>query len=224
MLAKRLLTIIVLLPVLVGLIAIGGWAYFLLITLALGIAAWEYWNIFTQGGFRPARQVLVGGVVLLLLGRAALDAEMQQMLLAGLTLVAMGVSVFHYEQGWERAASDFGVTMGGLVYLGWLGGFLISIRTLPDGLYWLMLVLPAVWLADGGAYLGGRRFGRHKMSQRVSPNKTWEGYAWGVAFSTLGCTLLALLWQPYAHTIQPIHGLLLGLVLSVVAPLGDLGE
>ncbi len=50
------------------------------------------------------------------------------------------------------------------------------------------------------------------------------GYAWGVAFSTLGCTLLALLWQPYAHTIQPIHGLLLGLVLSVVAPLGDLGE
>ena len=50
-----------------------------------------------------------------------------------------------YERGRDQAALDFGVTVGGLVYLGWIGSYLLDLRNLPDGGWWFMLVLPCVW-------------------------------------------------------------------------------
>jgi len=114
--------------------------------------------------------------------------------------------------------------MGGIIYLGWLGGYLISLRNLPDGLWWMMVALPTIWISDSGAFLIGRSFGRHSLARRLSPKKTWEGYAAGVVFGTIGAGLCGLLWHLRSPLVTPGRALIMGLVLSVVAPFGDLGE
>ncbi len=91
----------------------------------------------------------------------------------------------------------------------------------------MLLTLPAVWLADSGAYFIGKRFGRTPFSPRLSPKKTWEGYLAGVVVGILGTTLLAALWRSGAGPdtlITPWRGALLGGILAVITPLGDLGE
>ncbi len=72
------------------------------------------------------------------------------------------------------------------------------------------------------------------MSKRLSPKKSWEGYFAGIVFATLGTAGLALLWQYLAGVwpgslesatlITPLNAALLGLIVSVLTPLGDLGE
>ncbi len=124
----------------------------------------------------------------------------------------------------NSSAVDFNITLGGILYLGWLGSYLISLRNLPDGLWWFLLVLPATWFGDGAAYFVGSHFGRHKMSPRVSPKKSWEGYVGGVIGGALFCMLLASLWHLRAPAITPVRGLIVGLVIAGLSPLGDLGE
>jgi phosphatidate cytidylyltransferase len=130
-----------------------------------------------------------------------------------------------YERGRDPAATDFAVTVGGIVYLGWIGSYLIELRNLDNGLWWLLLVLPSVWFADSAAYFIGSRFGKHRLSPRLSPRKTWEGYWGGVAFGTLGGAGLAVLWHSLGSpAVTWWQGALLGAFLSILTTLGDLGE
>jgi phosphatidate cytidylyltransferase len=138
----------------------------------------------------------------------------------------MAYHLVAFEHGRDKSASDFTITLGGVLYLGWIGAYLISLRSLPDGMWWVLLVLPAVWLADGGAYFIGKAFGRHHMSPRLSPKKTWEGYLGGILVATLGSALLAYFWSNLAGpgtSVTVLNGAVLGLILSVVTVLGDLG-
>jgi len=90
-----------------------------------------------------------------------------------------------------------------------------------------MVALPAVWLADSGAYFLGRKFGRTPLCKRLSPNKSWEGYLLGILSGALGSFLVVKLWELIFATsigIAPMRAVLLGAVLGIVTPLGDLGE
>jgi phosphatidate cytidylyltransferase len=70
----------------------------------------------------------------------------------------------------------------------------------------------------------GKRFGKHQLSPRVSPKKTWEGYLGGILFAMILTPLLAAGWHLRAPAVTPLDGLIIGAVISVFAPLGDLGE
>ena len=227
MLLSRALVVIVLLPIGLVLIAIGGWAYVAMIALVLGLAAWEYGQIFRRGGYQPAAALVILGTLALVLGRALNGFSSGAWILSLLVLASMAYHLVAFERGRDLAGTDMGVTLAGVLYFGWIGAYLVSLRELPDGLWWVLLALPSVWLADSGAYFIGRSLGRHKLSPRLSPKKTWEGYFGGVLFGTLGGGLLAFLWVQFFNPgagITPLNGAILGLVLSVVTPLGDLGE
>jgi phosphatidate cytidylyltransferase len=136
----------------------------------------------------------------------------------------MTYHLFAYERGRDQAASDFAVTVSGIFYIGWLGAYLISLRDLPHGMWWVLIALPAVWLADSGAYFVGRAIGKRKFSPRLSPKKTWEGYIGGVIVSTLGAALLAFIWNLIEPGVMtPLQGGLIGLILALLTVLGDLG-
>ncbi|MDD5466523.1 MAG: phosphatidate cytidylyltransferase [Anaerolineales bacterium] len=227
MLVSRLLVAIVLLPLGLLVIAYGGWLYALVIAGIMGLAGWEYVKLFRAGGLQPAGVLVPTGAMALVLGRYWNGFESAPWLLSFLILAGMIHHLVAYECGRDQAATDFNVTLGGVLYLGWIGAYLISLRTLPEGEWWVLLALPAVWLADTGAYFIGRRFGKRRLSPRLSPKKSWEGYLAGVVTATLGTALLAALWRigaGPATEILPWRGAVLGLALSVLTPLGDLGE
>ena len=70
------------------------------------------------------------------------------LILAALCLISMTWHLVDFERGAPRSGTDFAVTSAGILYLGWIGSYLISLRRLPDGEWWLLLALPSIWLAD----------------------------------------------------------------------------
>jgi phosphatidate cytidylyltransferase len=224
MLTKRLLVALVIIPVGVGFIYVGGWAYNFLIAAMLATAAWEFQAMFRQGGYQPASWVLMIGVILLALGRGLWGMAFQDLLLAGFAMTALAVHTVRFERGAGQAGVNFSITLAGLIYLGWLGSYLISLRDLPNGLWWTLIALPAVSSADAGAYFIGSRFGRRHIAPRTSPKKSWEGYLGGIVTGSLAGWGFAALWSVAEPAILPWQGLVIGLAVTTLAIWGDLGE
>lgn len=227
MLTQRLLVTVVLLPIGIAVIHFGGWVYATFITLLLGLAAWEFGGLFRADGFQPSSGLIVAGTVALALSRQADRFESAPWILLIFVMTSLAYHLVSYERGRDKAATDLSITLAGGLYIGWLGAYLVSLRILPDGKWWVLVVLPAVWLADGGAYFIGRAFGKHKMVPRLSPNKSWEGYLAGILVGTVGTAGLAALWRLSAgqeSAVTPGMGALIGFLLAIITPLGDLGE
>jgi phosphatidate cytidylyltransferase len=227
MLVKRLLVTIILLPIGMAAILTGGWYLTALVAIFMCLAAWEYVNLFSSGGLKPARALVIGGTLLLLIGRNINGFDSAAWMISLLILLSMTYHLVAYERGRDQAGTDFAVTLAGLFYIGWFGAYFISLRNLSEGKWWIMVVLPAVWFADTGAYFIGKKFGRHKLSPRLSPKKTWEGYLGGILAGVLLTTLFAALWRIGAgpdSAITPLRGALVGLVMGIFPTLGDLGE
>ena len=224
MFAKRLLIALLLLPV--GLLAIhlGGWFYAIVIMILVGTAAWEYQNLMHASRLQPSSVLVVAGTLLLMLQRQIDGLDNGPILLSLLVLVGMTYHLVAFERGRNDAATDLSVTLLGIFYLGWLGAYLISLRNLPQGIWWTYLVLFSVWGADVFAYLIGSRWGRHSLSPRLSPKKTWEGYFAGIAGGVL-CGVIMGWWFPKLGADLPAwSGLWVGLTMGVLPTLGDLGE
>jgi phosphatidate cytidylyltransferase len=231
--AKRTITALLLLAIAMPAVLFGGICFFLLIGFFIVTASWEYTQMFRAVHMHPSAILIVGGTAALLIVRAFFPAY-AEMTLTLLVLLALGGSLLAYERGRDQAALDFTITVGGFLYLGWIGAYLNDLRALPDGGWWLMLVLPSVWMADTGAYALGVRYGKHKLAPRLSPKKSWEGYFAGVFTGTLGGGFFA--WAYNVNTVlfgQPLlgpltvsvwQGALLGFILAVITTLGDLGE
>jgi phosphatidate cytidylyltransferase len=178
--------------------------------------------------YEPNEIVTIGGVLGIATARFFF-AQAAIPLFVLLVLLAMAVHILAYERGRDQAPVDFAITIAGIVYLGWLGAYLIDLRELPQGGWWLMIVLPIIWGSDTGAYSIGSVYGKHKMTPRLSPKKSWEGYFAGLfsavivgaffayAFSSLGP-------QPLGGLVTTLQGGFLGLIIGALAPLGDLGE
>lgn len=109
--------------------------------------------------------------------------------------------------------------------LGWLhasdpGASLVG--SIPKGHFWLLTALMMVWAADSGAYFVGRRFGRHKLSPRISPNKTVEGLIGGLVAGVAMALAISLLAGAERSQLPAIALVALAATLFSVA--GDLFE
>lgn len=223
----RTLVVIALLPIGLAAIYFGGWFFTVVVGIILLLASYEYVILFRYGNYRPAILIVTISSLVFVLGRALNSFSSAPWIISLLCLVSMGYHLYDYERGREQAGTDFAITISGAFYIGWLGAYLISLRDIPNGMWWVLLVLSAVWFADSGAYLVGKSIGKHPITPRLSPKKTLEGYIGGILFGTIGVTLLVLLIQALNEDIRaitPSHGFLLGLAISVISILGDLGE
>jgi phosphatidate cytidylyltransferase len=201
---KRTITALILLAFGMPALLFGGIPFFIFLGFFILVAAYEYTRLFRAMKIEPSTGITVGGVFLILVARDFYP-EISGGLFAGLLLVALGYHAIAYERGRDKAALDFAATAAGLAYLGWVGAYLLDLRNLPNGGWWVFLVLPSVWMADSGAYSIGAAYGRHKLAPRLSPNKSWEGYWAGVFTGTL-------------------YGGFFAFAYSTWGPLGDLGE
>ena len=113
------------------------------------------------------------------------------------------------------------MTLLGVVWVGLGLAHAILLRDIAEhGVLAVYTVLLAVWAGDAAAYFIGMLFGRHKLAPTVSPGKTWEGLIAGIV-ATVGVTFLALY---EANFLSIPESLVLGAVIAITAPLGDLFE
>ena len=225
---RRTLTALALGAVALPAIIFGGWFYFLLIAVFLGGGTWEYVRLYKAVQIEPNEIVTIGGVLLIATARFFFEEAAVPLFVLSV-LVAMTVHLIAFERGRDQAGLDFAVTVAGIVYLGWLGSYLLDLRQLPQGAWWWMIVLPCVWGCDTGAFSIGAAYGRHKMTPRLSPKKSWEGYVAGVFTAVLvgaffSYAFASLGHHPLGGLITPFQGAFLGLIIGTLTPLGDLGE
>lgn len=120
------------------------------------------------------------------------------------------------------------MTLFGLMYVSWLLNFIqkINFFFFPDtaGRYYLLFFVVITKFSDSGAYAVGSLIGRHKLCPRISPGKTWEGFAGAIAVSTLASLLLAHFLGQRMPGMNWIHATILGIILSIGAVVGDLIE
>jgi phosphatidate cytidylyltransferase len=222
--ARRTITALFLLALILPAIYFGGLIYFLYAAAFVVVATWEYVQLFRAKDLSPSLPIALVGVLLILAARAFWPARAGAALTACI-LAAMTVHLMAYERGRDQAALDFGLTAAGIAYLGWVGAYLLDLRNLPDGGWWVVLVFAVVWIADSIAYFVGVRYGSHKMSPRLSPKKSWEGYFSGLIGGTLCGGLLALAFARLGPLrLSFSQGASLGFMLSAATTLGDLGE
>lgn len=105
-------------------------------------------------------------------------------------------------------------------YAIFLGSFTVLLASQHNGQWWVLGVLIVVVSTDTGAYVSGLLLGRHKMAPRISPKKTWEGFAGSIVAAQIASFLVSWL---LLH-ISVLDGVLFGIVIALIATVGDLVE
>jgi phosphatidate cytidylyltransferase len=118
------------------------------------------------------------------------------------------------------------VTLLGLMYVPWLLNFMQKINFFPgvEGKYFLLYFILLTKFSDMGAYVVGSLIGRHKMVPRISPGKTWEGFAGAILVSTGASVIFVHFLGAHMAGMNLRHAIVLGIILSTAAVVGDLIE
>jgi phosphatidate cytidylyltransferase len=216
----RLISALILLPIGIAVILIGGGLFDLAMAFIFTLAVYEFVQLMKTGKFAPNLVFAVAFVWVLLL-----DAALPRLNLArpALALLLIAALTWQMRQRSGSPTANWALTVAGGIYLGTAGAHFILLRQLNNGQWWLLLALAGTWLADSGAYFIGRKFGVHKMTPALSPKKSWEGLAGGVAFGVIFDALLAVVLSQVLNIYLPWWaGAVLGLIGALIGVLGDL--
>jgi len=204
-------------PLVLGIVYLGGWWLFALAAIAAVLALHEYALMIRS--LRPVVLAAYAGTLLSLLGARLGGLEWT---VAGFLSTMVLAFVLHWIAETRQSATvAIASTVLGAAWIGLCLGHLVLIREIPDdGELATFTVLLAVWAGDIGAFFAGRLIGRHRLAPTLSPGKTWEGFLFGTA-ATIFVTFVALYKQDYLSIPE---SLVLGAVIAIAAPIGDLFE
>jgi phosphatidate cytidylyltransferase len=216
-LVSRVAVAIVGLPLVLGIVYLGGWWLFALAAVAAVLALHEYALMIRS--LRPVVLAAYAGALLSLLGARLGGLEWT---VAGFLSTMVLAFVLHWLAETRQSATiAIASTVLGAGWIGLCLGHLLLLREIPDnGELATFTVLLAVWAGDIGAFFAGRLIGRHRLAPMLSPGKTWEGFLFGTA-ATIFVAFVALYKQDYLSIPE---SLVLGAVIAVAAPVGDLFE
>jgi phosphatidate cytidylyltransferase len=216
-LVSRVVVALAGLPVVLGIVYLGGWWLFALAAVGVVLALHEYALMIRT--LRPVILAAYAGALLSLLGARLGGLEWT---VAGfLSTIVLAFLLHWLAETRQSATIAIASTVLGAAWIGLCLSHLLLLRSIPaDGRLATFTVLLAVWAGDIGAFFAGRMIGRHRLAPTLSPGKTWEGFVFGTA-ATVFVTFVALYKQDYLSIPQSI---LLGVAVAVAAPLGDLFE
>lgn len=218
-LRTRLVSAAVLIPVSLGFVYAGGWIFALSLVFVAALMAFE-WNRLVLGPENQSKIVVYVLIyVALMTGVMALGLDGQWAFALLLTVLATVLVYFlasnqNLPARWPAAGVPY-------LFLPMLA--FIWLRAGVDGAYgiativWVLLV---VWGSDSGGYIVGRSVGGPKLAPRISPNKTWSGFAGGVAFA-MAAGLVVALWVGEGPVITLV---VVSAGLSAISQVGDLVE
>jgi phosphatidate cytidylyltransferase len=205
------------LPLVLGLVYLGGWWLFALVAAGGLVALHELYAM-----TRALRPVTIAGFAGLLLILFGLKLGGLQWAAGGivatlaLSLVLKGVAETR-----QSTTVSVGTTVLGATWIGFGLGYVLLVRGIADhGRLAAYALLLSIFAGDTAAYFVGRLVGRHKLAPTISPGKTWEGFMAGTA-ATILVAWIALYKQ---HFLTQGQSLVLGAAIALAGPIGDLFE
>jgi phosphatidate cytidylyltransferase len=220
---QRVLTSIVIIPLVMLVVWFGGWWVFAALSIVIILGMLEIEHMLAQEGFRPlivlslllAFSFLVGAIFPTWRG-LLLEGGLSGIMVAALTWLIL-------RRDRRSALADWALTVTLPFYIGWPLSILMLLRGGQPGLvpqtWWALATLITVWSFDSAAFFVGRSLGRHKLLAAISPGKTWEGVAGGLIFAVIAAVILT---RPIA--VPWYHAIALGVLTGIASQLGDLAE
>ena len=230
--ALPILILSIILPYLLPQVAPANWLFLVIAALALGAGLFEFFTLTKKLELKAdAGIAYLGAAALFVAFLFDAPAKMPELLILNVALFLIFVLItqtFRFQADFSKMLTGVGVTVLGVLYVVFLGGFIVSMRVGFDdklvpflstkllGFFFL-----AGMGADVGAYYVGKNLGKRKLVPKISPGKTWEGVIGGLVLSSAFATL-ASFWffpeLPYKFSIP------LAIVISIVGLFGDLAE
>jgi phosphatidate cytidylyltransferase len=219
MLAQRVLSAIVGIPLVLVVTYLGGIWFAVAVALILLVATSEF-HLASRNYSRPL------AVVSALLAAAfglipVFNPGLTVWALLATLMVALPLIWALFTVDVELAVDKWAFSVASIGYVGVLGSHFTALRTGQQGLELFLLALVVPWVTDTGAYTIGRMAGRHKLAPKISPGKTVEG---AVAGFVVGSLATVGIWRLLQIDLSPAVLVALALLLPVLGQLGDLAE
>ena len=218
---KKIWTGFMIAPVLIILIVWGPpftLSFMVLVATFLGLR--EFYKLALPRSKKTERFIGIGlGLILnLLLACGHLDRTPFFLVLILLILLVlfMGTS-----ENLAMTVTHVGLSLLGILYIGFLLSYVSLIRNLPNGKAWAMFLIITVWAGDIFAFSGGTLFGRHKLYPKISPNKSYEGLIGGIIGSIVLAMAFTLLFLPQ---VDKWVCMLLAIGIGIFGQIGDFSE
>ena len=226
-LSVRIAVAIIGIPLLLFILIKGGVYFYLLSVIITLIGQWEMYRMLELKGSKPNfwPGILLGQILLAII---FIGAQTYLLVLGILTLMYfIGAEMFRND---GSALLNVSGTMLGIIYPTFFWGMLLYLRLYFPQLYpaesdmggmFIIIMFVTIWICDTFAYFFGMKFGKHRLFERVSPKKSWEGAVSGLIGAIL-VYLVVYFWQiiPITLTVALISGLIVG----IIGQFGDLVE
>src|SRR5512145_1422211 len=225
-LTERVVSAAVLVPIVVGMTWAGGWPFAVLVAVGAAVAAGELILMFASFGVAELIGVAVAGAIPLAAqtSERGLLPAWGPLALAGGAMAVMAAFLFRRKE-LEYVPRAAGVVALSWLWVGLLAATMVALRGLGGGgrvgFGWVLLAFAVTWGNDTFAYFTGLAFGKHRLYERISPKKSWEGAVGGIAGALVGAFLVRRFLLPELGVATALAAALGG---SVVGPLGDLSE
>lgn len=224
---KRSISGLLFATVLLGAIVFGPWSFALLFGLFSVFILREFYQLSKTAGISPQKNVglAIGGLIFLttfLYAKGIISVSMIGIYLALLFVVP----AFELFRAKKNSLENISVTLFGILYIT-LSFSLFNFLVFPDFPHsdhynptLLVFLFILIWAYDSGAYLFGITFGKHRLFERISPKKSWEGFFGGWFLSLLLAYSLQRLFPAY----ELLFLLLIATTVTLAGTLGDLVE
>ncbi len=226
---SRIVVALIGIPILIGVLYYGSFPLLIFTNLVVGMGAYEFYQMAELGGKKPHK--ILGIIMALSIPNILFFRELGVISFGVEGVIALGtiflLSLRVIQNRVEDASIDLGETVLGALYSGVLFSHVLLISLLPNGGKWLLTAQIMVWVCDSFAYFVGMGIGRKFFSRgfnSISPKKSIEGSIGGTLFTILALFLLDRYFQLISGGMPLASVIILGVFISGVAQIGDLGE
>lgn len=223
----RIIVGLVGIPFLVWIMLHGGYGFLFFTVSIAALAQWEFYKAARHKGYQPIEWLGIGAgsVYLASVSSVGLVPFSAEFTMAAMVLAASIAEVFRQR---STALANVMTTVGGFLYIPFMIGFFHLMQQQfqehyhTGGRLFTVILFAGIWLCDSAAYFSGKFLGKHKLLERVSPKKTWEGAIGGFICSIVGVYGLSeWLLKP---ALPMLFIVLTGAIIGTIGQIGDLFE
>jgi phosphatidate cytidylyltransferase len=223
-LTQRIITGLVGSAVIIACVCLGPWSYFAIFLLICVLSLYEFYNLMGFDGMAPLKTlgILCGIIIFAISFLVEMKMVGMKYYFLIFPLIACIYIVKLYKKFERKPFTNIAFTFLGIFYIA-VPFSLLNIAAFELGAYNFEIIfgcLFILWATDTGAYFAGTYFGKSKLFERISPKKTWEGFAGGAVLAMA----FAFGLSRYFHSLTLTQWLIIGVIIVIGGTFGDLVE